>query len=652
MGQAWYAKRGDREIGPVAQATLEKWAEFGRLRPSDYVRRQNETDWRPASEAVQFKRQSSIAESSQPDPKFSPSDVSSSATPFGEWYEARWLSKLRWYFQITLWLIYGFVWIPIWYVATATPSGGIKRRWGSLSITGRAVACLPLLVFFFIAVASIPNFGPSPSDETSHMGSSSADMEFSLEHGNSLDGVKDKSEVDVEIVGPADDSNSNSKLLAETSESATELRSPILTLNGVSGKVKLCDTGEYLVSGLAVWHIPTKLRVPIPDSDNHYKWRTTASTSDSIVWSISVSPSGKYLACSVLTSTKVDLGYTARTDVSTSARIYRLDGNDPPQLLRETELSIPEAVISTGDLVTSMQRGGCGWHEAIWSEDESSICFASDRVANVLANWRDAVSPFVIAHPKVLSGEPVDFGFAFSVNGFCIQDVDISSDGDQVLLAFQLGDVLLWSPKQPARSELLTFPRCLTSWESQNVEFAENGRVAATVLSQSSGWTVAGGRRNHHTARDWIFLWDTDLWIRRAVVGPEEGDPPNKDSSPSYIGILPDGAKVVVRASGTLTMFQVFDSHSGELIKTISPAGDFRSYWDGRLDSNGTHIIARQTDGPVQVLDIVSGKVSYVILNQEYLSGARYFEASDNSEFIAISYRNGDVLVFSTLASS
>jgi len=169
MGQAWYAKRGDREVGPVAQATLEKWASVGRLRPSDHVRQQDEINWRPASEAVQFKKQPTIADRSQPDAKPSPDHVRSSATPFGEWYKERWLSKLHWYFQIPLWLIYGFVWIPIWYVATATPSGGIKRRWGSLSSTGKAVACLPLLLLAMII--ALPNSAPHQADGTPTSGS-------------------------------------------------------------------------------------------------------------------------------------------------------------------------------------------------------------------------------------------------------------------------------------------------------------------------------------------------------------------------------------------------------------------------------------------------------------------------------------------------
>jgi len=159
MKKAWYARRGDREVGPIAQSTLEKWASVGRLRPSDHVRWQNETDWRPAQEAVQFKKQQTIADNSQPDARHSPSDVASSATPFGTWYKERWLSKLRWYFQTPLWLIYGFVWIPIWYVATATPSGGINRRWASLSLTGKAVACLPLLLLAMLI--AVPDFATS-----------------------------------------------------------------------------------------------------------------------------------------------------------------------------------------------------------------------------------------------------------------------------------------------------------------------------------------------------------------------------------------------------------------------------------------------------------------------------------------------------------
>lgn len=162
MSRAWYAKRGDREIGPIDQLTLENWASVGRLRPSDHVRQQDETGWRPAAKAVSIQNQPAMAD------ELSPSDNAPPATSFGAWYQRCWLSKLPWYGQAPLWLFYGFVWIPIWYIATATPAGGIRQRWVSLSLTGKAVACLPLLLV--VLLIGVPSTAPRSDTDVPKIG--------------------------------------------------------------------------------------------------------------------------------------------------------------------------------------------------------------------------------------------------------------------------------------------------------------------------------------------------------------------------------------------------------------------------------------------------------------------------------------------------
>lgn len=83
---------------------------------------------------------------SPPTDKSQESSNQPSAVPFLDWYQSRWLSSLRWFFQVPIWIVYGFAWIPMWYIATGTPSGGVRTKWLSLSLPGKAIACLPLLL--------------------------------------------------------------------------------------------------------------------------------------------------------------------------------------------------------------------------------------------------------------------------------------------------------------------------------------------------------------------------------------------------------------------------------------------------------------------------------------------------------------------------
>lgn len=136
-------------IGPITISKLQDLARTGRLRPDDQVRQTLDEAWKSASEVLTFPHQtaSSVVE---PPPISStesqPVSVKEQAEPFLGWYRDRWVYSLRWFYQLPIWLVYGFVWIPIWYVLSATPSGGPKARWVSLSLSGRAVACLPMLL--------------------------------------------------------------------------------------------------------------------------------------------------------------------------------------------------------------------------------------------------------------------------------------------------------------------------------------------------------------------------------------------------------------------------------------------------------------------------------------------------------------------------
>jgi len=73
----WYAKRGDREIGPMELGKLRELASLGRLKASDRVRQSSETECRMASAVLQFP-EPQAAKPNSPAPPPLPSEVANS----------------------------------------------------------------------------------------------------------------------------------------------------------------------------------------------------------------------------------------------------------------------------------------------------------------------------------------------------------------------------------------------------------------------------------------------------------------------------------------------------------------------------------------------------------------------------------------------
>ena len=148
----------------MSSAQLKKLADDGKLKASDQVQVDGGS-WKPIAsvKGLGVSKPSSSAAAPPPIPHTaseSPPTSPSGATPFPEWYATKWPSNLRWYFQVPLWLFYGFVWIPVWYVLTTT-AGGVKERWAGLPWTGKAIACLPLLLPFVLVGGFSSSNSPS-----------------------------------------------------------------------------------------------------------------------------------------------------------------------------------------------------------------------------------------------------------------------------------------------------------------------------------------------------------------------------------------------------------------------------------------------------------------------------------------------------------
>lgn len=143
--EEWFYFKGDQKVGPITAVQLRQLANSGQVVPDDRIIKQGWNEERLAgSISGLFKQEAATTTSPQIEL------VQSKAIPFADWYRERWMSSLRWFYQAPIWIVYGFVWIPLWYIATATPSGSIRQRWVSLSSTDKAVSCLPLLLFFIL----------------------------------------------------------------------------------------------------------------------------------------------------------------------------------------------------------------------------------------------------------------------------------------------------------------------------------------------------------------------------------------------------------------------------------------------------------------------------------------------------------------------
>lgn len=159
--QKWFCTIDEKSLGPISSRQLKQLADSGRLKPSDAVWTEGKSR-RPASKvkglfSVQAPPQKTpmpvvaddtnqtVIEKPEPKAKQLEGLPTQKAPTFFAWYKEKWVSKLRWFFQLPIWLVYGFVWIPVWYFFSTT-TGGLKSRWTMLPFTGKAACCLPFVL--------------------------------------------------------------------------------------------------------------------------------------------------------------------------------------------------------------------------------------------------------------------------------------------------------------------------------------------------------------------------------------------------------------------------------------------------------------------------------------------------------------------------
>lgn len=195
MDRKWTLKRGSKEHGPMSERQLRKLGSVGKLPRDDLLQEVGCSDWKPVASVEGLIREqwaerpptttstkSSGSATRSEDTKAS--QAASTVPTFGEWYSRQWPSRLMWFLQIPLWMVYGFVWIPIWYFCTATSGGSVVRRWYALPLSGRVIACLRLL----LPVMLINSWMRPPSPSKS-LASNASDSQPVEKHDVVRDGI-------------------------------------------------------------------------------------------------------------------------------------------------------------------------------------------------------------------------------------------------------------------------------------------------------------------------------------------------------------------------------------------------------------------------------------------------------------------------------
>jgi len=135
MAGEWYYAKGNQKFGPVESAELKRLASASVLLPEDLVWKEGQPKWVrassirglfPSGDAVSKTAPPSVPPTSlavPPSPLIVASSNSKDApvqrrnATFGDWYRVT-LGKQWWIVQGVLWVFYGFLWIPIWWLMT------------------------------------------------------------------------------------------------------------------------------------------------------------------------------------------------------------------------------------------------------------------------------------------------------------------------------------------------------------------------------------------------------------------------------------------------------------------------------------------------------------------------------------------------------
>ena len=153
----WYVRKGDKEHGPFTSGQLEKLIATGKVSSDDDVRRDGAKDWQPISRLMD--NEDAAAKIDQQ----TTASAENHGTRFREWYSTIWVSGKSRITQVVVWLCYGYVWIPVWFIAAT-------RREKHPTVSNKQVALIGV-GFIVVALAGRPDANGIPSSPTLQPGS-------------------------------------------------------------------------------------------------------------------------------------------------------------------------------------------------------------------------------------------------------------------------------------------------------------------------------------------------------------------------------------------------------------------------------------------------------------------------------------------------
>lgn len=122
MAHKWTVKRGEKEHGPLSSDQLRNLARTGKLKPTDLVLRGETGEWKEASSVAGLLSQSDAVATTTTTvsaPEHEATPPQSDSLGFIDWYKTKWMFQQPSVAQAALWLFYGWLWIPVWYMTTA-----------------------------------------------------------------------------------------------------------------------------------------------------------------------------------------------------------------------------------------------------------------------------------------------------------------------------------------------------------------------------------------------------------------------------------------------------------------------------------------------------------------------------------------------------
>ncbi len=117
MSAGWHYAASGQQYGPVTFQDLKRLADAGQLLPQDLIWKEGMAEWKPASHLQGLFPQTATATPPPLPEAFPNPPTGSSAANFGEWYQHK-FGHLAGGVQVLMWLSYGFLWIPISYAVS------------------------------------------------------------------------------------------------------------------------------------------------------------------------------------------------------------------------------------------------------------------------------------------------------------------------------------------------------------------------------------------------------------------------------------------------------------------------------------------------------------------------------------------------------